>query len=151
VISPEGEQLGILDLAEALAKSEEFGLDLVEVAPNVDPPVCKIMDYGKFRYEESKKEHERKKKQATVILKEIKLRPKTEEHDLDYKVKRLKRFIADNCKVKVTVMFRGREITHPEQARLLIDRVLDLVGDEVQVEQSAKFEGRNMTLVLAPK
>jgi translation initiation factor IF-3 len=151
VISPDGEQLGILDLAEALAKSEEFGLDLVEVAPNVDPPVCKIMDYGKFRYEESKKEHERKKKQATVILKEIKLRPKTEEHDLDYKVKRLKRFIADNCKVKVTVMFRGREITHPEQARLLIDRVLALVGDEVQVEQSAKFEGRNMTLVLAPK
>jgi translation initiation factor IF-3 len=151
VISPEGEQLGILDLAEALAKSEEFGLDLVEVAPNVDPPVCKIMDYGKFRYEESKKEHERKKKQATVVLKEIKLRPKTEEHDLDYKVKRLKRFIADNCKVKVTVMFRGREITHPEQARLLIDRVLDLVGDEVQVEQSAKFEGRNMTLVLGPK
>jgi translation initiation factor IF-3 len=151
VISPEGEQLGILDLAEALAKSEEFGLDLVEVAPNVDPPVCKIMDYGKFRYEESKKEHERKKKQATVVLKEIKLRPKTEEHDLDYKVKRLKRFIADNCKVKVTVMFRGREITHPEQARLLIDRVLDMVGDEVQVEQSAKFEGRNMTLVLGPK
>jgi translation initiation factor IF-3 len=151
VISPDGEQLGILDLAEALAKSEEFGLDLVEVAPNVDPPVCKIMDYGKFRYEESKKEHERKKKQATVVLKEIKLRPKTEEHDLDYKVKRLKRFIADNCKVKVTVMFRGREITHPEQARLLIDRVLALVGDEVQVEQSAKFEGRNMTLVLAPK
>jgi translation initiation factor IF-3 len=151
VISPDGEQLGILDLAEALAKSEEFGLDLVEVAPNVDPPVCKIMDYGKFRYEESKKEHERKKKQATVVLKEIKLRPKTEEHDLDYKVKRLKRFIADNCKVKVTVMFRGREITHPEQARLLIDRVLNLVGDEVQVEQSAKFEGRNMTLVLAPK
>ncbi len=151
VISPDGEQFGILDLAEALAKSEEFGLDLVEVAPNVDPPVCKIMDYGKFRYEESKKDHERKKKQATVVLKEIKLRPKTEEHDLDYKVKRLKRFIADNCKVKVTVMFRGREITHPEQARLLIDRVLALVGDEVQVEQSAKFEGRNMTLVLAPK
>ena len=89
------------------------------------------MDYGKFRYEESKKERERKKKQATVVLKEIKLRPKTEEHDLDYKVKRLKRFIADNCKVKVTVMFRGREITHPEQARLLIDRVLNLVGDEV--------------------
>jgi translation initiation factor IF-3 len=151
VISPDGEQLGILDVPEALAKAEEFGLDLVEVAPNVDPPVCKIMDYGKYRYEESKKEHERKKKQATVVLKEIKLRPKTEEHDLDYKVKRLKRFIADNCKVKVTIMFRGREITHPEQARLLIDRVLDMVGDEAQVEQSAKFEGRNMTLILAPK
>jgi translation initiation factor IF-3 len=151
VISPDGEQLGILDLPEALAKAEEFGLDLVEVAPNVDPPVCKIMDYGKFRYEESKKEHERRKKQATVVLKEIKLRPKTEEHDLDYKVKRLKRFLADNCKVKVTIMFRGREITHPEQARLLIDRVLEMVGDEAQVEQPAKFEGRNMTLILAPK
>jgi translation initiation factor IF-3 len=151
VISPDGEQLGILDVPEALAKAEEFGLDLVEVAPNVDPPVCKIMDYGKFRYEESKKEHERRKKQATVVLKEIKLRPKTEEHDLDYKVKRLKRFIADNCKVKVTIMFRGREITHPEQARLLIDRVLEMVGDEAQVEQPAKFEGRNMTLILAPK
>jgi translation initiation factor IF-3 len=151
VIAPDGEQLGILDLPEALAKAEEFGLDLVEVAPNVDPPVCKIMDYGKFRYEESKKEHERRKKQATVVLKEIKLRPKTEEHDLDYKVKRLKRFIADNCKVKVTIMFRGREITHPEQARLLIDRVLEMVGDETQVEQPAKFEGRNMTLILAPK
>ncbi|MGB6068820.1 MAG: translation initiation factor IF-3 [Desulfomonilaceae bacterium] len=151
VIAPDGEQLGILDVPEALAKSEEFGLDLVEVAPNVDPPVCKIMDYGKYRYEESKKEHERKKKQATVVLKEIKLRPKTEEHDLDYKVKRLKRFLADDCKVKVTIMFRGREITHPEQARLLIDRVLEMVGEEAQVEQSAKFEGRNMTLVLAPK
>ncbi len=151
VISPDGEQLGILEVPEALAKSEEFGLDLVEVAPNVDPPVCKIMDYGKYRYEESKKEHERKKKQATVVLKEIKLRPKTEEHDLDYKVKRLKRFLADDCKVKVTIMFRGREITHPEQARLLMDRVLEKVGEEAQVEQSAKFEGRNMTLVLAPK
>ncbi len=140
-----------MDVSEALARSVEFGLDLVEVAPNVDPPVCKIMDYGKFRYEESKKEHERRKKQATVVLKEIKLRPKTEEHDLDYKVKRLQRFIADDCKVKVTVMFRGREITHPEQARVLLDRVLEMVGDEVQVEQSAKFEGRNMTLVLAPK
>lgn len=151
VISPEGEQLGILDVADALRRAEEFGLDLVEVAPGGDPPVCKIMDYGKFRYEESKKEHERKKKQATVVVKEIKLRPKTEEHDLDYKVKRLKRFIAEDCKVKVTIMFRGREITHPEQARMLLDKLLELVGDEAQVEQSAKFEGRNMTMILAPK
>jgi translation initiation factor IF-3 len=151
VISPEGEQLGILDVADALHRAEEFGLDLVEVAPGADPPVCKIMDYGKYRYEESKKEHERKKKQATVVLKEIKLRPKTEEHDLDYKVKRLKRFIAEDCKVKVTIMFRGREITHPEQARMLMDKLLELVGDEAQIEQAAKFEGRNMTMVLAPK
>ncbi|MBI5251230.1 MAG: translation initiation factor IF-3 [Desulfomonile tiedjei] len=151
VISPDGEQLGILDVSDALRRAEEFGLDLVEVAPGVDPPVCKIMDYGKFRYEESKKEHERKKKQATVILKEIKLRPKTEEHDLDYKVKRLKRFISEDCKVKVTIMFRGREITHPEQARMLMDKLLELVGNDAQIEQPAKFEGRNMTMVLAPK
>jgi translation initiation factor IF-3 len=151
VISPEGEQLGILDASDALRRAEEFGLDLVEVAPGADPPVCKIMDYGKFRYEESKKEHERKKKQATVVIKEIKLRPKTEEHDLDYKVKRLKRFITEDCKVKVTIMFRGREITHPEQARMLLDKMLELVGDDAQVEQPAKFEGRNMTMILAPK
>jgi translation initiation factor IF-3 len=150
VISPEGEQLGIMEVAEALEKSRGYGLDLVEVAPGGDPPVCKIMDYGKFRYEESKKEHKRKKKQATVVVKEIKLRPKTENHDLAYKVKRLKRFLADNCKVKITVMFRGREITHPDQARILIDKVLEMVGDEAQVEQPAKFEGRNMTMVLAP-
>ena len=131
VISPEGEQLGILDVPEALRRSEEYGLDLVEVAPNADPPVCKIMDYGKFRYEESKKEHERKKKQATVVLKEVKLRPKTEDHDLQYKVKRLKGFLSDDCKVKVTVMFRGREITHPEQARKLLDKVLEMVADKI--------------------
>ncbi|HMK35665.1 MAG TPA: translation initiation factor IF-3 [Desulfomonilaceae bacterium] len=151
VISPDGEQLGILDVPEALRRSEEYGLDLVEVAPNVEPPVCKIMDYGKFRYEESKKEHERKKKQATVVLKEIKLRPKTEEHDLDYKVKRLMGFLEENCKVKVTIMFRGREITHPEQAHVLIGKILELVGDGAQIEQPAKFEGRNMTMVLGPK
>jgi translation initiation factor IF-3 len=150
VVSPEGEQLGIMPATEALQRSEEWGLDLVEVAPNADPPVCKIMDYGKYRYEESKKQHERKKKQATVVVKEIKLRPKTEEHDLAYKVKKLKGFLAENCKVKVTIMFRGREITHPEQARKLVDRLLEMVGDEVQVEQPAKFEGRNMVMILGP-
>jgi translation initiation factor IF-3 len=151
VIAPDGEQLGILDVPDALQRAGEFGLDLVEVAPNVEPPVCKIMDYGKFRYEESKKEHERKKKQAIVVVKEIKLRPKTEEHDMTHKVKQLKRFIEEDCRVKVTVMFRGREITHPEQARVLLDKMLELLGDEVLVEQSPKFEGRNMTMMLAPK
>lgn len=151
VIAPDGEQLGILDVPEALERAGEFGLDLVEVAPNVEPPVCKIMDYGKFRYEESKKEHERKKKQAIVVVKEVKLRPKTEEHDMTHKVKQLKRFLEEDCKVKVTVMFRGREITHPEQARSLLDKMLELLGDEAQVEQSPKFEGRNMTMMLAPK
>jgi translation initiation factor IF-3 len=151
VISPDGEQLGILAPFEALERAREYGLDLVEVAPGVDPPVCKIMDYGKYRYEESKKEHKSKKKQAVVVLKEVKLRPKTEEHDLTHKAKQAKQFISEKCKVKVTVMFRGREITHPEQARVLIDKLLALLGDEVLVEQPAKFEGRNMTMILAPK
>ena len=151
VISPDGEQLGILDVSEALRRAEEFGLDLVEVAPNVDPPVCKIMDYGKYRYEESKKEHERKKKQATITLKEIKLRPKTEEHDIVYKSKQVLAFLEDNCKVKVTIMFKGREITHPEQANVLIDKMLEIIKDKAQIEQPAKFEGRNMIMILAPK
>jgi translation initiation factor IF-3 len=151
VIAPDGEQLGILDVPEALERAEKFGLDLVEVAPTVDPPVCKIMDYGKYRYEESKKEHERKKKQATVVLKEVKLRPKTEEHDLDYKVKNVKRFLSETCKVKVTVMFRGREITHPEQARKLLNKLIEMVEDVAIVEQPPKFEGRNVTMVLGPK
>ena len=140
-----------MPLRDALESARARDLDLVEVAPNADPPVCRMMDYGKFLYEESKKEHLRKKKQATVVVKEIKLRPKTEDHDLDYKVKRLKRFLADGCKIKITVMFRGREITHPEQARKLLDRVMEMVGDECEVEQPAKHEGRNMTMRLAPK
>jgi translation initiation factor IF-3 len=151
VIAPEGEQLGILDVPSALRKAEELGLDLVEVAPGADPPVCKIMDYGKYRYEESKKEHERKKKQATVVVKEVKLRPKTEEHDLEYKAKTLLEFLSDKNKVKVTVMFRGREITHPDQARRLLDKILEIVGDQGIVEQPPKFEGRNMTMVLGPR
>ncbi len=151
VVSPEGEQLGILDISEALAKSEELGLDLVEVAPNAEPPVCKIMDYGKFRFEESKKEHKSKKKQATVVVKEIKLRPKTEPHDLGHKVKMLKRFLAEKAKVKITIRFRGREITHPEQARKLLDNVLEMLGEEAAVEQEPKFEGRALVMLLGPK
>ena len=119
--------------------------------PNVDPPVCKIMDYGKFRFEETKKEHERKKKQATVILKEVKLRPKTEEHDLDHKVKQIRRFISESCKVKVTIMFRGREITHPELANALMNKLKEMIIEYVEIEQHPKLEGRNMTMVLAPK
>ncbi|MEW6350915.1 MAG: translation initiation factor IF-3 [Thermodesulfobacteriota bacterium] len=149
VIAPEGEQLGILDIADALHRTETYGLDLVEVAPNADPPVCKIMDYGKFRYQESKKEHDRKKRGPG--LKEIKLRPKTEDHDLEYKVKRLKEFLSESHKVKVTVMFRGREITHPEQAKVLLDKLVTLVGEEGQVEQAARLEGRNMILLMVPK
>ncbi len=151
VIAPEGEQLGIIDLTTALRKADEYGLDLVEVAPNSDPPVCKIMDYGKFRFEESKKEHERKKKQATVVLKEVKLRPKTEEHDLIHKVKQVKRFLADDCKVKISIVFRGREITHSELAKALFGKMMEMIGEEAIVEQPAKFEGRSMNMILGPK
>lgn len=151
VISAEGEQLGIMEVPQALEKAIAEGLDLVEVAPNSDPPVCKIMDYGKYRFEESKKEHKSKKKQATVVVKEIKLRPKTETHDLSYKVKKLMGFLADKNKVKVTVMFRGREITHPEQARALLDKLLEMVGEAGLVEQPPRLEGRNMTLMLGPQ
>jgi translation initiation factor IF-3 len=151
VIAPDGEQLGILDVSDALRRSEEFGLDLVEVAPNGDPPVCKIMDDGKYRFEESKKDHERKKKQAVITIKEIKLRPKTEEHDLDYKVRKLVAFIEEGSKVKVTIMFKGREITHPQQAHVLVNKIMELIKDKANVEQPAKFEGRNMTLVVGPK
>ncbi|MFH0822907.1 MAG: translation initiation factor IF-3 [Pseudomonadota bacterium] len=150
VIAPDGEQLGIMEVAAALAKAQDFTLDLVEVAPNVDPPVCKIMDYGKFRYTETKKEHEKKKKQATVVVKEIKLRPKTELHDLSIKAKKVKDFLDEGSKVKVTIMFRGREITHPDQARKLVEKLLEVLGEDANVEQSPKFEGRNMTMILSP-
>jgi translation initiation factor IF-3 len=151
VVTPDREQLGIISLKEALVKAEEFGLDLVEVAPNSDPPVCKIMDYGKFRYEETKREHDLKKKQSKVTVKEIKIRPKTEENDLNHKSKQILGFLIDKCKVKLTVMFRGRELSHPEQATKLVDHILELVKEYAQVEQPSKLEGRNMTIILAPK
>jgi translation initiation factor IF-3 len=151
VVSAVYGQLGILSISDALKKAKELDLDLVEVSPNADPPVCKIMDYGKFRYEETKKDHDRRKRQARVILKEIKVRPRTDEHDIIHKSKQILGFLTDKCKVKVTVMFRGRESSHPEQATRLVNQILELVKGYAQVEQPSKFEGRNMTMILAPK
>lgn len=151
VISVEGEQLGILPIEEAIRIAQEDGLDLVEVAPNEKPPVCKIMDYGKFRYQQSKRSQEAKKKQKIIQVKEVKMRPKTEEHDYQFKIKHMRRFLADGDKVKVTIMFRGREMDHTELGRKILERIANDTGDIGTMEQVPKQEGRNMTMVLTPK
>lgn len=151
VIDPDGNQIGILPIKEALASAADFGLDLVEVSPTAKPPVCKIMDYGRFKYEQTKKLQEAKKKQTTFQLKEIKVRPKTGEHDLQTKLGHIKKFLDRKDKVKVTVMFRGREISLSARGRELLAEIAAKVDDLAVVEQEPKFEGRTMIMVLAPK
>ena len=151
VIDDEGGALGILSLADALATAEQRGLDLVEVAPEAQPPVCRIMDYGKYKYQQSKRAAEAKKKQVRIEIKEVKMRPKTEEHDFQFKVKNAKRFLEEGNKVKVTIMFRGREVTHPEFGQRLIERLVAEVADIGQAESVPSMSGRFMTLVVAPK
>ena len=146
-----GEQLGIMPTIEALRMAEEQHLDLVEVAPNARPPVCRIMDFGKFRYEQQKREKEAKKKQKTISIKEVKLRPNIDEHDFNVKLKNALRFVEEGNKVKVTIMFRGRELSHPELGRVVLDRVSERMGDRVSIERGAKLEGKNMTMILSPK
>ena len=131
--------------------ARELGLDLVEVNPKAMPPVCKIMDFGRFKYEEKKKLNEAKKRQKQVELKEVKLRPKTDEHDIDFKVKHVRRFLEEGNKVKITVRFRGREITHPETAERQIQGILELITDIGMLEQPSRLEGRAMTAIVAPK
>ena len=151
VIDPDGNQLGILPIHQALAAAGDFDLDLVEVSPRANPPVCKIMDYGRYKYEQTKKQQEAKKKQASFQLKEIKLRPKTDDHDLQTKLGHIKKFLGKKDKVKVTVMFRGREITLTDRGKELLDIVAHEAEEVGSIEQEAKFEGRTMTMVLAPK
>ncbi|MBF0237235.1 MAG: translation initiation factor IF-3 [SAR324 cluster bacterium] len=151
LIDAEGNQLGVLSISDALQKAEIDGLDLVEVSPNAEPPVCRLMDYGKFKYQLSKKQHAAKKHQKVVHIKELKLRPKTEEHDLLYKVRNAIKFLEDGDKVKVNVVFMGRELTHKEIGELLLHRFIDLIGTAGIVEQSVRSEGRNMTIILSPK
>ncbi|HEX4382276.1 MAG TPA: translation initiation factor IF-3 [Myxococcales bacterium] len=150
VIGPEGEQLGVLNLEVALAKALEFGLDLVEVSPMAKPPVCKIMDYGKFKYETKKKANEAKKKQTVVKLKEVKFRPKTEEHDYNFKVKAVREFLEEGNKARITVMFRGREITHREIGQAILTRIGVELKDIAVIEQSPRLEGRLLFMILAP-
>jgi translation initiation factor IF-3 len=151
VITDDGEQLGILPLEEAIRRAEERGLDLVEVAETASPPVCKIMDFGKYKYQLSKKAQVAKKKQKVIQVKEIKIRPKTDVHDLEVKAGYARRFLEEGNKTKVTVMYRGREIVHADRGHLVLNRLLEKLADVGQVEQEPKLEGRNLTLVLAPR
>jgi translation initiation factor IF-3 len=143
--------LGVLQTHEALRMAQEQGLDLVEVNPKADPPVCKILDFGKYKYEEKKKAAEAKRKQSVVEVKEVKLRPKTDDHDLDFKIRAARRFLEAGHKVKFTVRFRGREITHPEKAQEQLDHIIQNVEDLANVETRAAMEARAMSLIIAPK
>ncbi|MBW6485034.1 MAG: translation initiation factor IF-3 [Syntrophobacterales bacterium] len=151
VIDDGGKQLGVLLLNEALAEAAKSGLDLVEVSPTADPPVCRIMDYGKFRYQQSKKVQVAKKSQTVIQVKEIRLRPKTEEHDRDVKIKHIKRFLEEHDKVKVTVMFRGREIAYTDIGRGLMESIKEALADDCVIDQQPKLEGRNMVMILSPR
>jgi translation initiation factor IF-3 len=151
LVSETGEQLGIVPLREALRIAAERNLDLVEVAAQAQPPVCKIMDFGRFKYEQQKREREARKKQKLVNIKEVKLRPRIEEHDFEVKAKNAERFLKEGDKVKATIMFRGREIVHPDLGKEVLDRLAKYVEHVAVVERPAKVEGRNMTMVLTPK
>lgn len=145
------EPLGIVQLQDALRMAIEQNLDLVEVAPTAKPPVCRIMDFGKFKYEQQKREKEVKKKQKVVTVKEVKLRPNIEDHDFEVKFKNAQRFLEDGDKVKVTIMFRGRELSHPELGRKVLDKMALQIKDIANIERGAKLEGKNMIMILAPK
>ena len=150
VIDDEGGQLGILPIEQALALAEEQGLDLVEVSPQADPPVCRVMDYGKYKYQLAKRASEAKKKQVKVEIKEVKMRPKTEEHDFQFKIKHARRFLEEGNKVKLTIMFRGRENAHPEQGMMQLEKAVEALKDIGQVEAQPSKMGRFMTMMVGP-
>lgn len=151
VTSEEGEQLGVMNSNDALNLAIERHLDLVEIAPNAKPPVCRIMDYGKYRYEQQKREKEARKKQKTFDIKEVKLRPGIEDHDFNVKTKNAIRFLEDGDKVKVTIMYRGRELSHPELGEVLLTKMAKQLQDICVVERAPKLEGKNMIMIIAPK
>jgi translation initiation factor IF-3 len=150
VIDSDGKQLGILPTREALRLAEERSLDLVEVAPNAQPPVAKMMDFGKYQYERAKREREARKARKDIEVKEIRLRPKTGDHDIAFKVRQARSFLESGAKVKVRIRFRGREITHPEVAKRQLDRIAQELEDVSTIEQHAGFEGRTILMILAP-
>ncbi|HDH10092.1 MAG TPA: translation initiation factor IF-3 [Chloroflexi bacterium] len=150
LIDENGQQIGIVPLREALSVAQDRGLDLVEVAPNADPPVCRIMDYGKYLYERAKKERKAKKTRKAAEVKEIRLRPKTGEHDVAFKIRDARRFLDDGCKVKVRVRFRGREITYPELGLKMLERIAGELEDIASIEQEPRMEGRSMVMLLTP-
>jgi len=150
LVAEDGEQLGVKPLPEALATAHERDLDLVEVAPNADPPVCRIMDFGKFKYEQDQRRKESRRKASNVVIKEMKFRPKISGGDYDTKMRHVERFLHEGSKVKVTIMFRGREMAHPELGMRILDRIADDVSDYAVVDQAPRQDGRNMTMVLHP-
>lgn len=147
----DGEQLGVITLTEALAEAAKAGLDLVEVSPTAAPPVCRIMDYGKFRYQQSKKVQVSKKSQTVIQVKEIRLRPKTEEHDLEVKIKHIRKFLEQRNKVKISMMFRGREIAYTDIGRKIMEDLKNTLADGCVIDQQPKLEGRNMIMIISPK
>lgn len=151
VIADDGQQLGIIPTSEALRIAQEKGLDLVEVASSAEPPVCRIMDFGKFKYQQQKKQQEARKKQTVIQLKEIKVRPKTDEHDYLTKLKHIRRFLEAGDRCKVTVFFRGREIVHKDRGLTILNRIVVDLGELAKTEQEPKSEGRTMTMLLAPQ
>ena len=150
VIASDGENLGVLNTNEAISMAKNQGLDLIEIAPNANPPVCKIMDMGKYKYDLQKKANQAKKKQKTVSLKEIKLRPGTETHDYNFKIKNAKKFISKGNKVKFTVKFKGREMQHTELGKDLMNKIIEETKDIAKVESKPKFEGRQMVMIIQP-
>lgn len=151
LVSADGEQLGIVPIREALELSQEKELDLVEVAPSAKPPVCRLMDYGKFKFEQSKREKEARKKQKIISVKEVKMRPNIDEHDFQVKAKNARKFLNSGDKVKLTIMFRGRQITHPELGEKLSLKLAEQLSDISTVEKQPKIEGRNMTTIFVPR
>ncbi|HET8714271.1 MAG TPA: translation initiation factor IF-3 [Holophagaceae bacterium] len=151
VIDEEGQQLGLMPPHEAIRIAESRGLDLVEVAGGANPPVCRIMDYGKYKFMEAKREHAARAKQKSIVVKEVKFRPKTDDHDFDFKVRHIERFLEDGFNVKVVVMFRGREVVHRDIGYRIIEDVINRVSDKAKVDKGASIEGRDMHAFLAPK
>ena len=151
LIDARGEMLGVLSLYQALAIADEAGLDLVEISPNAEPPVCKVLDFGKYKYELQKKENEARKKQKVIEIKEIEMRPGIDDHDYDVKMRAMQRFIAEGDKVKITLRFRGREMVHQDLGAKVLERVRTDMGETIKVEQTPKMEGRQMTMVIAPR
>jgi translation initiation factor IF-3 len=151
LIGADGQQVGVMPTREALAHAAEAHLDLVEVAPQASPPVCRIMDYGKFKYQQSKKQQEARRKATTIQVKEVKVRPKIEEHDMGFKLRNARRFLGEGDKVKISVIFRGREIAHTDRGFRILARMAEALADVGNVEQNPKLEGRNLSMIVTPK
>ena len=151
MIDAEGNQVGVVPLREALEAAESSGLDLVEVSPNVNPPVCRVMDYGRYKYQQNKKLQEAKRRQSGYQVKEIKIRPMTGDHDLEVKLRHVRRFLENRNKVKISMQFRGREIAYTDLGRELMQRVVELTSEFAIVEEFPKMEGRRMVMILSPK